>query len=165
LASTAQAIAATIAQLGGVGAITPPGAALIALMGAIGAVQIGVATAQRSAVQGLARGGMVYGMGGPTDDMVPIMASNGEAVINAAAVQRFGSILSAINESTGGAPIRPRFAAGGVVTATPGQVTVNNLQDIAAVAGQSAIRAYILSSDVTSESARDARLVRQSRIK
>lgn len=165
LASTAQAIAATIAQLGGVGAITPPGAALIALMGAIGAVQIGVATAQRSAVQGLARGGMVYGPGTSTSDDIPVMLSNGEAVINAAAVQRFGGILSAINQSTGGVPIRPRFAAGGVVSATPGQVTVNNLQDIAAVAGQSAVRAYILSSDVTSESARDARLQRQSRIK
>ena len=142
-------------------------AILTALVVGIGVAQLGTATAQRAAVQGLARGGMVYGMGGPTDDMVPIMASNGEAVINAAAVKRFGPVLSAINESTGGAPIKPKFAfaAGGVVSATPGEVTVNNLQDIAAIAGQSAVRAYILDSDVTSQSVKNARLVRQSRIK
>ena len=164
-ASTAQAIAATIAQLGGVGAITPPGAALIALMGAIGATQIGVAIAQRASVQGLARGGMVYGPGGPEDDLIPAMLSNGESVINAAATRRFAPILSAINESTGGAPIRPRFAAGGIVSANPGQVSISNIQDIAAVTGQAAVRAYILQSDVTSESVKNARIIRDSRIK
>jgi hypothetical protein len=156
IASTAAAIAS---------AIGPQGLVLIPLYSALGAVQLATAIAQRKAIQGLARGGMVYGMGGPTDDLVPIMASDGEAVINAAAVKKFGPVLSAINESTGGAPIRPRFAAGGVVTATPGEVTVNNLQDIAAVAGTSAVRAYILDADVTSQSVKNARLVRQSRIK
>ena len=164
-ASTAAAIAKTIAELGGVGAITPPGAALIALMGAIGAAQIGVAIAQRQAVQGLAMGGMVYGAGGPKDDLVPILASNGEAVINAAAVQKFAPVLSAINESTGGAPIKPRFAVGGVVAATPSSINVSNIQDIAAVAGQTAVRAYILDADVTSQSVKNARLAREARIK
>jgi len=135
------------------------------LIAGIGAVQLATATAQRAAVQGLARGGMVYGPGGPTDDLIPAMLSNGEAVINASAVSKFAPVLSAINQSTGGAPIKPRFAAGGIVTPNPGQVTVSNINDIAAVAGTSAVRAYILEADVTSESARNARLVRQSRIK
>jgi hypothetical protein len=157
IASTAAAIAS---------AIGPQGIVLIPLYSAIGAAQLAAAVAQRKAIQGLARGGMIYGSGGPTDDLIPIMASNGEAVINAAAVKKFAPVLSAINESTGGAPIKPRFyAAGGIVSATPGQVTVSNINDIAAVAGQSAVRAYILDADVTSQSVKNARLVRQSRIK
>jgi hypothetical protein len=140
--------------------------AIVALLAGIGAAQAATAIAQRAAIQGLARGGMVYGPGTETSDDVPIMASNGEAVINAKAVRKFAPVLSAINESTGGAPIKPNFyAAGGVVSATPGEVTVNNLQDIAAVAGQSAVRAYILDSDVTSQSVKNARLARQARIK
>jgi hypothetical protein len=145
---------------------TGVGAALaVPLVLALGAAQLATAIAQRQAIQGLALGGMVYGAGGPTDDLVPIMASNGEAVINAAAVQKFAPVLSAINESTGGAPIRPKFAIGGVVSATPGNVNVNNIQDIAAVAGQSAVRAYILDADVTSQSVKNARLAREARIK
>jgi chemotaxis protein histidine kinase CheA len=159
IAQTALAVASALKLL-------PPFNAIVAgLVTATGAVQIGVATAQRAAVQGLAMGGMVYGIGGPTDDLVPIMASNGEAVINAAAVRKFAPVLSAINESTGGAPIRPRFAAGGVVTANPGEVSVTNINDIAAVAGQSAVRAYILDADVTSQTVKNARLARQARIK
>ena len=135
------------------------------IIAAIGAAQIGIAVAQRQAVQGLARGGMVYGSGGPTEDNIPIMASNGEAVINARAVSKFAPVLSAINQSTGGAPIRPRFAAGGIVTANPGEVSVSNIGDIAAVAGQNAVRAYILESDVTSQSVKNQRIIRNSRIK
>jgi hypothetical protein len=159
IAQTALGIASALKLL-------PPFNAIVAgLIAATGAVQIGVATAQRQAVAGLAMGGMVYGAGGPTDDLIPIMASNGEAVINAAAVRKFAPVLSAINESTGGAPIRPRFAAGGVVTANPGEVSVTNINDIAAVAGQSAVRAYILDADVTSQTVKNARLARQARIK
>ena len=132
---------------------------------ALGAVEIGAATAQRAAVQGLARGGMVYGPGTETSDSIPAMLSNGEAVINAKAVKRFAPLLSAINQSTGGAPIRPHFAAGGIVTANPGEVAISNIQDIAAVTGQSAVRAYIIESDVASASVKNARITRQSRIK
>jgi hypothetical protein len=160
VASTALALMRGFSDLGPVG-----GAVAAAITTAIGAAQIATAIAQRQAIQGLAMGGMVYGIGGPTDDMVPIMASNGEAVINAAAVKRFAPVLSAINESTGGAPIRPRFAAGGVVTANPGEVSVTNINDIAAVAGQASVRAYILDSDVTSQTVKNARLARQARIK
>jgi hypothetical protein len=160
VANTALALMRGFSDLGPVG-----GAVAAAITTAIGAAQIATAIAQRQAIAGLAMGGMVYGMGGPTDDMVPIMASNGEAVINAKAVKRFAPVLSAINESTGGAPIKPRFAAGGVVTANPGEVSVTNINDIAAVAGQASVRAYILDSDVTSQSVKNARLARQARIK
>jgi len=38
----------------------------------------------------MAEGGMVAGPGGPTDDMVPAMLSNGEGVLNTGAVQQVG---------------------------------------------------------------------------
>jgi hypothetical protein len=134
-----------------------------AVNAAIGAVQIATAIAQRQAIQGLAMGGMVYGPGTSTSDDIPVMLSNGEAVINAAAVRNFAPVLSAINESTGGAPIRPRFAAGGVVTTNPGAVSVTNINELAAITGNSAVRAYILQSDVNSETVRNNRILRDSR--
>jgi hypothetical protein len=136
-----------------------------AVNAAIGAVQIATAIAQRQAIQSLAMGGMVYGPGTSTSDDIPVMLSNGEAVINAAAVRNFAPVLSAINESTGGAPIRPRFAAGGVVTTNPGAVSVTNIGELAAITGNSAVRAYILQSDVTSETVRNNRILRDSRTK
>jgi hypothetical protein len=160
LASTALAFIRGFSDLGPIG-----GTVFAAIFAVTSAAQIATAIAQRQAIQGLARGGMVYGMGGPTDDMIPIMASNGEAVINARAVTKFAPVLSAINESTGGAPIRPRFAAGGIITTNPGEVSVSNIQDIAAITGQNAVRAYILESDVTSQSIKNQRITRNARIK
>jgi hypothetical protein len=160
IAQTALGVAKVTGQTG-------VGAALaIPLVLASGAIQLATAFAQRQAVQALARGGMVYGAGGPEDDMVPAMLSNGESVMTAEATRRYAPLLSALNESVGGNPIKPNFyAAGGIVTANPGQVTVSNIGDLAAVAGQSAVRAYILQSEVESETVRNARIVRDSRIK
>ncbi len=62
--------------------------------------------------KGFAAGGVITGPGGPTDDRVPIWASPGERITNAAASKRFGPLLDAINGF--GANI-PRFAQGGVV--------------------------------------------------
>ena len=160
IAQTALGVAKVTGQTGVGAAIAVP------LVLASGAVQLATAIAQRASIQGLKRGGFVNGPGGPTDDMVPAMLSNGEAVINAAATKRFAPLLSVINQSTGGDPITPKFyAAGGIVTANPGQVSISNIEDIAAVAGQTAVRAYILDSDVTSQSAKNARIQRLSRIK
>lgn len=58
IASTAVAVAKTIAELGGVGAITPPGAALIAATSAAGLSQLGIAIVQRAAIQGYEKGGI-----------------------------------------------------------------------------------------------------------
>ncbi|MFD6105289.1 hypothetical protein ACFWFQ_21765 [Nocardia salmonicida] len=49
------------------------------------------------AVAHMATGGVVRGPGGPRDDQVPIMASNGEFVVNAASTSRHIALLEAIN--------------------------------------------------------------------
>lgn len=48
----------------------------------------------------MATGGVVRGPGGPRADQVPIMASNGEFVVNAASTARHASLLEAINSDT-----------------------------------------------------------------
>jgi hypothetical protein len=57
-------------------------------------------------------GGYITGPGGPRDDRVPIMASNGEFVINAKATRRNRPLLEAINSNSAGA-----FRDGGMVGA------------------------------------------------
>lgn len=58
-----------------------------------------------------ADGGMIYGPGGPRDDRVPILASAGEFVVNAAATARHRTLLEEIN--AGGRV--GRFADGGLI--------------------------------------------------
>lgn len=48
-------------------------------------------------VPGFAPGGMVRGPGGPRDDVVPALLSNGEFVVNAKATRQYGDLLRAIN--------------------------------------------------------------------
>jgi len=48
-----------------------------------------------------ATGGWINGPGGPTSDSIPMMLSNGEYVVNAAAARRFGALLEVINRSGG----------------------------------------------------------------
>lgn len=70
----------------------------------------------------LATGGFVSGPGGPTDDKIPAMLSNGEYVLNAATVGRIG--VANLNKINGGgaadgmASLIPKFQAGGEVTAS-----------------------------------------------
>ncbi len=69
---------------------------------------------------GLAAGGPVSGPGGPTDDRVPAMLSNGEYVIQASAVRKWGQgFLDFVNQ---GMPVtdhgvRMAYATGGIVGA------------------------------------------------
>lgn len=56
-----------------------------------------------------ATGGTVRGPGGPTSDQVPILASNGEFVVNAKAAKRHRAVLEALNSGL------PAFAQGGLV--------------------------------------------------
>lgn len=63
-----------------------------------------------SPVQGLASGGRISGPGGPRDDRIPIMASDGEYMINAAATAKHLPLLEAINSDR-----IPKFADGGIV--------------------------------------------------
>lgn len=78
----------------------------------------------------LASGGAVTGPGTGTSDSIPAMLSNGEYVLNAAAVRRVGvGMLDAINSARAG-PRIARFADGGMVgaggAATMPGVSVNS---------------------------------------
>lgn len=59
-------------------------------------------------------GGFIAGPGGPRDDKVPIMASNGEFVVNAAATARNRSLLEAINDNR-----PPVYRANGGIVGVP----------------------------------------------
>lgn len=71
----------------------------------------------------LATGGHVQGPGGPTDDKIPAMLSNGEYVVNAAAVSHYGvGTLAALNAqklATGGSPIPIPPVGGGTAGGGP----------------------------------------------
>jgi hypothetical protein len=62
--------------------------------------------------RGYANGGPIVGPGGPRDDVIPIWASNGEFVVNAAATARHLPLLEAINSGAA------RMANGGLVAAS-----------------------------------------------
>lgn len=69
-----------------------------------------------SAFLGLADGGgPIVGPGGPRDDVIPIMASAGEFMVNAAATAKHLPLLKAINS---GQPLG-KFANGGAIGVTP----------------------------------------------
>lgn len=65
----------------------------------IGLSGVGTAMTQWASAH-MADGGMVRGPGGPRDDRVPIMASSGEFVVNAASTARHSTLLEAINTDT-----------------------------------------------------------------
>jgi TP901 family phage tail tape measure protein len=66
-----------------------------------------------------AQGGMISGPGGPTSDSVPIMASNGEAIISAKTVKKYPGIIEGLISGN-----IPGFRKAGVVgqTTTTGSV-------------------------------------------
>lgn len=87
------------------------GPIMAAVITAMGAAQIGIISAQK-----FAAGGMVSGPGGPRDDKIPAMLSNGEYVVNAGATKRFQPILDAINFGKSVVPVpRLAYADGGMV--------------------------------------------------
>lgn len=59
-----------------------------------------------SQAKGYSVGGSVYGPGDYDDDKIPARLSNGEAVMTSRAVSHYAPLLSAVNQSAGGAPIR-----------------------------------------------------------
>lgn len=69
-----------------------------------------------------ADGGPVVGPGGPRDDQVPIMASNGEYVVNAAATRRHRGLIEAINAD--------RYADGGLVGPVRGYAAGGQVSDV-----------------------------------
>lgn len=80
-----------------------------AILATITAVISGIAQAKsalsKANVPKYATGGLVQGEGTGTSDSIPAMLSNGESVMTARATSAYSPILSAINQSVGGAPI------------------------------------------------------------
>jgi hypothetical protein len=75
----------------------------------------GITIAELKRAKKLAVGGAISGPGGPRSDRVPIMASNGEFIMNAAAVDRLGlPFMHALNSGN-----LPGFQDGGEVSVGP----------------------------------------------
>lgn len=125
---TAVAIAKTIAELGGVGALTPPGIALIAAVAAQGIAAEALVLTKEFVPQ-YAEGGLVVGPGSGTSDSINAKLSNGESVINAKSTRMFAPILSAINQAGGGKAI-PNLATGGLITTGMTTSTNNDFQEL-----------------------------------
>jgi hypothetical protein len=67
-----------------------------------------------SVVEGAAFGGYISGRGGPRDDLVPAWLSNGEYVIQAAAVKALG--LDRLHQMNNAHKMLPKFGAGDIVS-------------------------------------------------
>ena len=102
--NTAVAVTKTVAELGGVGAITPVGAAIIASIIAGGLIQE-TAILKQKYIPTYAQGGLVTGPGTGTSDSIDAKLSNGEVVINAKSANAFAPLLDAINRAGGGKAI------------------------------------------------------------
>lgn len=93
---------------------------IIDLLNTIASLGGGVGAAVSGAggnAAGFDGGGAVHGPGGGTDDLIPAWLSNGEFVVKARSVAKYGAgLLRAINE---GRFTMPRFALGGLVSAVP----------------------------------------------
>jgi len=114
-----------------------------------------------------AGGGYVTGPGTGTSDSIPAMLSNGEYVVRAAAVAKYGlAMLHRINAGryARGGPVR-RYAAGGAVAATAATVATGSADTLAQVAravarleaAKKALRDAIAASGKDSKAAEKAR--------
>lgn len=70
----------------------------------------------------LAHGGLVRGPGGPRDDVIPTMLSNGEFVVNAAATRAFLPLLNRINRNGRGEALVQPASASPAVSRAPSPV-------------------------------------------
>lgn len=84
---------------------------------------------RENGVPQMADGGLIHGPGGPRDDLVPIMASNKEFLVNAAATAANLPLLHAINS---GAQVQ-RFANGGPVSGGATSTAVMDRSVVAAI--------------------------------
>ena len=65
-----------------------------------------------------AEGGILRGAGNGTSDSVPVMASNGEFIVNAKSTKKHRGLLEAINDGS-----LPKFSQGGIIQTLP-EITV-----------------------------------------
>jgi hypothetical protein len=158
IANTAEAVTKALAA----GPIS--GQILAGITAALGAVQVGLITAQISQLNNYRRGGIIKGQGGmvvgPSHEYGGVRFAagggveleGGEAVINRMGSLRYSSLLNSINTSTGGKPIN-----------------VSNFDDsriVEAIAKQRSepIRAFVVESDITNRQNISKRLDQLARI-
>ena len=79
---------------------------MAAIAGALGAAQIALISSQPTPQ--FAQGGLISGPGTGTSDDIPILASNGESIINARSTAAFLPLLDAINQAGGGQSMVPK---------------------------------------------------------
>lgn len=85
-----------------------------------GVGKVGGGTLSTPDIPLLASGGPVRGAGGPTDDKIPSMLSDGEFVMKTAAVRKYGvDFMTQINAGAFKLPQVAAFAAGGAVGSAP----------------------------------------------
>lgn len=110
LAIAEVSIAQGVAIAKAVETATRSSATWIDMLAAIGTVVASVTTVMGKAMKSVksakfAQGGKVEGPGSGTSDSIPVMLSNGESVMTAAATSMFAPLLSAFNQIGGGIPI------------------------------------------------------------
>jgi tape measure domain-containing protein len=98
---------------------------------------------------GFANGGQIVGPGTGTSDSIPLLASNGEFIVNARQARRYAPMLHAINNGQ-----LPRFAEGGMVgsmsqisgssTARPQSTQVINLNITGDISRQTKAEIYAM---------------------
>jgi len=156
LSNGALAITKTIAQLGGIGAITPLGAASLALVGASTATQVGVIASQKFEDGGILQGAS-HANGG-IDLGNNQEAEGGEAIINKRSTAMFKPLLSAINEAGGGISFASPnvssgyFAQGGITQNS--SIDTSGLRDeiaSAVISSIGAIQVQNVATDTTTE--------------
>lgn len=144
---------AVLAAFASAAAVPIAGIALGPIMagvaGALGAVQIGIISAQKFQA---ARGGVVPGQPSMLDS-VDAQLAPGEMVINSQSAQMFPEILSSINQAGGGVALAPSTPRGGRADST--RVFEDNRR-------QGPMKAYVVESEVTTVQNRVSRIERQS---
>lgn len=91
--------------------------------------------------------GLLVGQGSGRMDNMSVNVSNGESIINARSTKMFKPLLSAINQAGGGR----RFAAGGITgLSTQTSPETNLLNQISNLQGNTPIKTYVVSSEVSS---------------
>lgn len=110
--------------------------------------------------RGMATGGLVNGMGGPTSDLIPAMLSNGESVINAQSTSMFKPLLSSINAIGGGR----RFADGGLAVGSFSQdQSLSQLQTMMNTQ-QVPIKTYVVASEMSNQQMMDRNIKTRSTV-
>ncbi len=111
------------------------GPILAAIITVMGAVQIGMIAAQK-----FAGGGRITGPGGPKDDKIPIMASNGEYIVNAEAVKKYGvGFLDALNFGLS-MPVIPRVSHASVSAASNNDALLKEISNGVAILNLNLVR-------------------------